>query len=140
MMNIHSITLVALAVGSLGFTGCATDPYTQNARTKEGAVIGGLLGAAAGGIIGNQSGRGLEGAAIGALAGGTAGGLVGNASDGRAAGQRAYASPHSNPHHQGGYYPQGTYQPVDPRYQPAHAQPGYGPGYYQAPPQGYYRY
>jgi uncharacterized protein YcfJ len=40
-----------------------------------------LLGAAAGGIIGHQSGRGLEGALIGGAAGATAGGLYGNARD-----------------------------------------------------------
>ena len=50
-------------------------------NTQRGIATGGLLGAAAGGIIGHQSGRALEGAAIGAAAGGTAGGLYGNARD-----------------------------------------------------------
>ncbi len=145
MKRIANIALAVAAAGSLGLTGCASDPYTQNARTKEGAVIGSLLGAAAGGIIGNQSGRGLEGAAIGALAGGTAGGVVGNAQDGRAAAQRraAYGNGYyQQPVPQHGYYQQpsgGYYQQTDPRYQPGYAQPGYGPGYYQAPPPGYYR-
>lgn len=49
--------------------------------TKKGAVIGGLGGAAVGGIIGNQSGRGLEGALIGGALGAAAGGAIGNSKD-----------------------------------------------------------
>lgn len=67
------------AVALVGF-GCATG---QTTHTKEKAVVGGLLGAAAGGVIGHQSGRGLEGAAIGAAAGSVAGGVMGNAQDER---------------------------------------------------------
>ena len=44
-------------------------------------ATGALLGAAAGGIIGHQSGRALEGAALGAAAGGVVGGTYGNAQD-----------------------------------------------------------
>lgn len=57
---------------------CTSGP---NART--GTVIGALGGAAAGGIIGNQKGRGLEGAAIGAGLGALGGNLVGGAQDER---------------------------------------------------------
>jgi hypothetical protein len=57
---------------------CATGP-----RAQTGAVIGGLGGAAAGGIIGSQSGRGLEGAAIGAGLGALAGNAIGNSQDQR---------------------------------------------------------
>ena len=53
----------------LVLTGCTT---TQNAAT-----IGGLGGAALGGIIGHQSGHGVEGAAIGAAAGAIGGVVVG---------------------------------------------------------------
>ncbi|MDD5431628.1 MAG: YMGG-like glycine zipper-containing protein [Candidatus Omnitrophica bacterium] len=63
-----------LCLGLLfSLTGC------QNAKTRapEGAVIGGLLGAAAGGIIGHQSHSGAEGAAIGAAAGAITGAIVG---------------------------------------------------------------
>lgn len=66
--------LVILTASSL--VSCAGGP---NAQT--GAVIGALGGAAVGGIIGNQSGRGLEGAAIGAAAGGLGGAVIGNAKD-----------------------------------------------------------
>ncbi len=56
---------------------------TAGPKTKEGAVAGGLLGAAAGGIIGHQKHRGLEGAGIGAAVGAIGGALVGSAMDDR---------------------------------------------------------
>ena len=43
--------------------------------TQKSATIGGLGGAALGGIIGHQSGHGVQGAAIGGAAG-TVGGLI----------------------------------------------------------------
>lgn len=67
---------------------CSSGP---NAQT--GTVVGALGGAAAGGIIGNQSGRGLEGAAIGAGLGALGGNLIGSSSDQRNNqnyGRRAY--------------------------------------------------
>ena len=81
--------LVALTMAS-SMTSCASGP---NART--GTVIGGLGGAAVGGIIGNQSGRGLEGAAIGAGVGALAGNMIGDSQD-----QRYYNR---------GYYNRGYY-------------------------------
>lgn len=66
------------AITAVALSNCAA-PVGPN--TQRGAVTGGLLGAAAGGIIGHQSGRGLEGAAIGGAAGATAGGVYGNARD-----------------------------------------------------------
>lgn len=50
-------------------------------KTKGGALIGGVVGAGAGGIIGHQSGHGLGGAAIGAVVGAIGGGLIGNQLD-----------------------------------------------------------
>ena len=66
------------ATAGLLFSGVSCGP---NAQT--GTALGGLGGAAVGGIIGNQSGRGLEGAAIGAAAGAGTGALIGNAQDER---------------------------------------------------------
>ena len=63
-------------VALLSFSSCTTSP-----NGTKGAVIGGLGGAAVGGIIGNQSGRGLEGAAIGAGLGAIGGNLLGGAQD-----------------------------------------------------------
>lgn len=65
-------------LAALTVTSCATGP---NAQT--GAVVGGLGGAALGGLIGHQSGRGLEGAAIGAGLGALGGNAIGNAQDQR---------------------------------------------------------
>jgi uncharacterized protein YcfJ len=69
--------LIFATAGSL-LSGVSCGP---NAQT--GAALGGLGGAAVGGIIGHQSGRGLEGAAIGAAAGAGTGALIGNAQDER---------------------------------------------------------
>lgn len=76
-MKTFALTLAG-ASAALILSNCA-GPAGPN--TQRGIATGGLIGAAAGGIIGHQSGRALEGAAIGAAAGGTAGGLYGNARD-----------------------------------------------------------
>lgn len=57
-------------------TACGCE--TNKTRTAEGAVIGGVIGAAAGSIIGHQSGETGEGAAIGAAAGILGGSLIGS--------------------------------------------------------------
>ncbi len=84
--------LLILVCGA-SLVSCASGP---NAQT--GTVLGALGGAAVGGIIGHQSGRGLEGAAIGAGAGAIGGNMIGNAQDQRNA-QRYYGPPP-----RGGYY------------------------------------
>jgi len=71
-------TFLLASLTSLSLISCNSGP---NAQT--GTVIGALGGAAVGGIIGNQSGRGLEGAAIGAGLGGVAGNAIGGAQDQR---------------------------------------------------------
>ena len=74
----------------------------------EGAALGAVGGAIAGGVIGNQSGEAGEGAALGALGGAALGGLIGNENQKRrAAYQRGYAPPYRA-------YP--DYR--DPRYEP----------------------
>lgn len=83
MKSIVPITLSIVSAVSLSNCAAPAGPNTQR-----GVATGALLGAAAGGIIGHQSGRGLEGAAIGAAAGGTAGGLYGNARDQEQYGRR----------------------------------------------------
>jgi outer membrane lipoprotein SlyB len=70
-------TLLSL-LAIVSFSSCATGPNAQR-----GAVIGGLGGAAVGGIIGSQSGRGLEGAAIGGAIGAIGGNAIGNSQDRR---------------------------------------------------------
>jgi outer membrane protein OmpA-like peptidoglycan-associated protein len=71
--------LALLLAGMVGFTGCTTlDPYTGEERTSR-ATQGALIGAAAGAVIGNVTGRrdrtkrAMIGAGIGALAGAAVG-------------------------------------------------------------------
>lgn len=68
--------LLTVCTLALSLVSCASGPNAQR-----GTVIGALGGAAAGGIIGSQSGRGLEGAAIGAGLGAVAGNTIGDARD-----------------------------------------------------------
>lgn len=76
-------TLILNAVLACSLVSCASGPNAQR-----GTVIGGLGGAAVGGIVGSQSGRGLEGAAIGAGLGALAGNAIGNSRDQRYYGSR----------------------------------------------------
>jgi len=93
----------------LSFSSCVS-PYAGPAE-REGAVIGALGGAALGGIIGNQSGRGLEGAAIGGALGSLAGASIGASRDDRYYGRYGYGYPRS------GYgYRSYGYRPVGYRY------------------------
>jgi len=69
------------------FAACSLISCASGPNAQTGTVLGALGGAAAGGIIGHQSGRGLEGAAIGAGAGAIGGNMIGNAQD-----QRNYAA------------------------------------------------
>lgn len=85
------------------------------APPAEGSVGGALLGAAAGGIIGHQSGRGLEGAAIGGLLGALAGGSLQNSRQARCV-QPAYSPAYSQP----AYYPT---QYSDNDWQPGYSDP-----------------
>ena len=73
-----------ILLSCLSFVLIATGCQSMGEKTKTGAVMGGLIGAAAGGIIGHQSGHGLEGAAIGAGAGALTGGLIGSSMDKKA--------------------------------------------------------
>lgn len=71
-MRTRTIVLL-LVCSSLMLYGCTT--------TQKGAAIGGLGGAALGGIIGHQSGHGGEGAAIGGAVGAISGALIGEQLD-----------------------------------------------------------
>lgn len=99
MINMKNIALSLLTIISI--SSCATGP---NAQT--GTVVGALGGAAVGGIIGNQSGRGLEGAAIGAGLGALGGNAIGNSQDQRNA-QYYNQQGYHNQRRPDGYYPNG---------------------------------
>lgn len=74
------VSLSLFLISVLFIAGCAS----MGEKSKTSAVVGGLLGAAVGGIVGHQSGHGLEGAAIGGAAGAISGGLIGNRMDKKA--------------------------------------------------------
>ncbi len=93
-----TLTLSLLAVISI--SSCATGP---NAQT--GSVVGALGGAAVGGIIGNQSGRGLEGALIGGGIGALGGNAIGNSQDQR--NRQQYNNGYRQQRRPAGYYPNG---------------------------------
>lgn len=70
------ILIPAIVLVAIVLPGCATTHTGQ-----DGAVIGGLLGATAGAIIGNQSGDAGEGALIGAGIGAITGGIIGDSQE-----------------------------------------------------------
>jgi outer membrane protein OmpA-like peptidoglycan-associated protein len=72
--TLRGFVVAVLAVA--GMSGCAS----MNAKTK-GAIIGAGAGAAAGGVIGNQTGSTTRGAIIGAIVGGAAGAIIGHQMD-----------------------------------------------------------
>ena len=75
-MKRHMVSVLGIGILSVMLVGCES----MN-DTGKGAAVGGLLGATAGGIIGNQGGHGWEGALIGGASGAVLGGLVGNQMD-----------------------------------------------------------
>ena len=74
------LTMFIFLIFTLSLLGCES----MGDKTKKGAILGGVVGAAAGGIIGHQSGHGWQGALIGAGAGAVGGGLIGNTMDKKA--------------------------------------------------------
>ena len=76
MKQLMAMTLV---VAGLAAAGCETMGTAAQSKSVQGGVLGSALGAGAGAIIGNQTGRAGEGAAIGAGLGALGGALMGNA-------------------------------------------------------------
>ena len=70
-------------VAALAATGCESMGTAAQSKRNQGAVLGGLLGAGTGAIIGNQTGHAGAGTAIGAGLGALGGGLMGNAMEGQ---------------------------------------------------------
>lgn len=69
---VGGLSLIALA-------GCESLGTAAQSKTTQGAVLGSLLGAGTGAIVGNQSDHAGAGTAIGAALGALGGGLVGRA-------------------------------------------------------------
>ena len=72
------LTLLAVAVA-----GCESMGTAAQSKRNQGAVLGGLLGAGTGAIIGNQTDHAGAGTAIGAGLGALGGAMVGNAMEER---------------------------------------------------------
>ncbi|MBI4322689.1 MAG: hypothetical protein HY596_00255 [Candidatus Omnitrophica bacterium] len=68
-----------MAICALVLAGCESMGTAAQSKTTQGAVLGGLLGAGTGAIIGNQSDRPGAGTAIGAGLGALGGAMMGHA-------------------------------------------------------------
>lgn len=76
----NRIGIVIGAVGIVALAGCESMGTAAQSKTTQGAVLGSLLGAGTGAIIGNQTHHHAgAGTAIGAGLGALGGGLVGHA-------------------------------------------------------------
>ena len=73
------IGVVGISVLAALVMGCESMGTAAQSKTTQGAVLGGLLGAGTGAIIGNQSDHAGAGTAIGAGLGALGGGLIGHA-------------------------------------------------------------
>jgi len=65
--------------GAIALAGCESMGTAAQSKTNQGAILGSLLGAGTGAIIGNQTGHAGAGTAIGAGLGALGGGLMGHA-------------------------------------------------------------
>jgi len=84
-MNFHRVSVMHLClIASFALGGCQS-PY----RSDQGALMGGLLGAGTGAVVGSAVHNPLAGAAIGAGVGALGGAAVGNALDEQDAKNRA---------------------------------------------------
>ncbi len=78
--NMSPRTIRGLRVALIGAMAFASTACALNHKEK-GAMIGGAAGAAAGAVIGNQTGSTARGAIIGAAVGGAAGAIIGHQMD-----------------------------------------------------------
>lgn len=84
-MPTQRILYLTLALVCLAPTIADAQVYSPRPNTQRGATLGGLAGAVAGGLIGDNNGEAGAGAAIGGVVGAVTGGLLGNAADKEAA-------------------------------------------------------
>ena len=75
----NRMVIVGWALSVIALTGCENLGTAAQSKTNQGAVLGSLLGAGTGAIIGNQTGHAGAGTAIGAGLGALGGGLMGHA-------------------------------------------------------------
>ena len=75
----NRMAAVACAMSMVVLAGCESMGTAAQSKTNQGAVLGGLLGAGTGAIIGNQTGHAGAGTAIGAGLGALGGAMMGHA-------------------------------------------------------------
>ncbi len=73
------IAAMSVAVLAVALAGCESLGTAAQSKTNQGAVLGGLLGAGTGAIIGNQTDHAGAGTAIGAGLGALGGAMMGHA-------------------------------------------------------------
>jgi uncharacterized protein YcfJ len=78
-MMTSQLKLAGWAALAVMLAGCETMGTAAQSKSTQGAVLGGLLGAGTGAIIGNQSDHAGAGTVIGAGLGALGGGLLGKA-------------------------------------------------------------
>ena len=79
MKHILVVSVAGLALAAVALSGCESMGTAAQSKTTQGAVLGGLLGAGTGAIIGNQTDHAGAGTAIGAGLGALSGAMVGHA-------------------------------------------------------------
>ena len=79
MKHVMRVSVSSIALATLMLSGCESMGTAAQSKTTQGAVLGGLLGAGTGAIVGNQSDHPGAGTAIGAGLGALGGALVGHA-------------------------------------------------------------
>ena len=75
----RSLTMLGVVAAAVALSGCETMGTAAQSKTTQGAVLGGLLGAGTGAIVGNQSDHAGAGTAIGAGLGALGGAAIGHA-------------------------------------------------------------
>ena len=73
------LAVAVMASCAVVVAGCESMGTAAQSKTTQGAVLGGLIGAGSGAIIGNQSDHAGAGTAIGAGIGALSGALIGHA-------------------------------------------------------------
>ena len=87
------VTAVSMAALAVVLSGCESMGTAAQSKTTQGAVLGGLLGAGTGAIIGNQTDHAGAGTAIGAGLGALGGAMVGHAMEENAQQAQRQATP-----------------------------------------------
>ena len=93
MKHAGVVSVAGLALAALALGGCETMGTAAQSQTTQGAVLGGLLGAGTGAIIGNQTGHAGAGTAIGAGLGALGGSMMGHALEENSARAQTLATP-----------------------------------------------